>query len=618
LQKTMMGITKRRRSPKALAGLWAAALAVVAVSATLNAQTLQAPVLALRPVTTGDLALYKLPATVQVSGGLTTLALGEPWYLEVQVDATLTAKQIGSVTWTLVVKPAGSNAQLVASPLTSSVPVYEPSDRLIYQVADRKLLRPDVAGVYIVSAEVTAGGSSPTTVAQTYTAATYMGITTCAECHNTGPAEKMVAAWETTLHSQIFTSGINGGSGTTGASCLPCHTVGYDSNNSANDGGFGYLMQQLKWTFPTTLQAGNWNKVPVALQNVANIQCENCHGPGSGHAGSGGDTSAISIPQNTGQCNQCHDDPTHHFKGTAWENSMHAVTTTDPAGNATCVGCHTGTGFIQRMNGISPITDTSYHPVDCAACHEPHGITATGTTHQIRNMISVTLGDGTTVPLTGNDSRGYAVTAGEGILCMQCHQARVNASTYVNSTAGSAHYGPHEGPQADMLMGTNGYTYGQSIPTSAHQFVVPNTCVTCHMQEVATTDPGFLHVGDHTFTPSYTPTGGQKEMLVAACQTCHGPDVTTFDFPLFDYNGDGVIQGVQTEVQSLLDKLSTLLPPNNSVKTSLSIDSTWNQHQLQAAYNWQFVNNDGSRGIHNTAYAVGLLKASIEDLQAQH
>jgi len=184
----MMGVTKRRRSPQALAGLGAAALAVVAVPATLKAQTLQAPVLALRPVTTGDLALYKLPSTVQVSGGLTTVALGEPWYLEVQVDATLTVKQIGSVTWTLVVKPAGSNAQLVASPLTSSVPVYEPSDRLIYQVADRKLLLPDVAGIYIVSAQVTAGGSSPTTVAQTYTAATYMGITTCAECHNTGPA----------------------------------------------------------------------------------------------------------------------------------------------------------------------------------------------------------------------------------------------------------------------------------------------------------------------------------------------------------------------------------------------------------------------------------------------
>ena len=613
-----MGVIQHRRFSSAAAGLLAAALAAMFVPATLSAQTLQAPVLALRPVTAGDLALYKLASTVQVSGGLNTVAIGEPLYLEVHVDATLTAKQIGPVTWTLVAAPTGSKAQLAASPLTSSVPVYEPSDRLLYQAADRKLLIPDVAGVYIVSATVTAGTTASTTVAGTYTAASYVGITTCGACHTTGPAEQMVKPWQTTLHSQIFTSGINGGSGTTGASCLSCHTVGYDTNNSMNDGGFLPLMQQLKWTWPTTLQAGNWNSVPAALQNVANIQCENCHGPGSAHAASGGDTGTISVPPNTGQCNQCHDDPTHHFKGTAWENSMHAVTTTDPAGNATCVGCHTGTGFIQRMEGISPVTETAYHAIDCAACHEPHGKTATGTTHQIRNMASVTLGDGTVVPLTGNDSRGYPVTAGEGILCMQCHQARVNASTYVNSTAGSAHYGPHEGPQADMLMGTNGYTYGQTIPTSAHQFVVPNTCVTCHMQEVATTDSGFLHVGDHTFTASYTPTGGKKEMLVAACQNCHGPDLTTFDFPLFDYNGDGKIQGVQTEVQSLLDQLSTLLPPNNSVKTSLTIDSTWNQHQLQAAYNWQFVNNDGSRGIHNTAYAVGLLKASIEDLQAQH
>jgi hypothetical protein len=102
--------------------------------------------------------------------------------------------------------------------------------------------------------------------------------------------------------------------------------------------------------------------------------------------------------------------------------------------------------------------------------------------------------------------------------------------------------------------------------------------------------------------------------LMGACQKCHGTDVTTFDFELFDYDGDGVIEGVQTEVQHLLDKLSTMLPPNNKVKTTLEMDATWTQAQLEAAYNWQFVANDGSRGVHNTAYAVGLLKASIANL----
>jgi hypothetical protein len=52
------------------------------------------------------------------------------------------------------------------------------------------------------------------------------------------------------------------------------------------------------------------------------------------------------------------------------------------------------------------------------------------------------------------------------------------------------------------------------------------------------------------------------------------------------------------------------------VKASLTIDSTWTKPQLEAAYNWLFVTNDGSRGIHNTAYAVGLLKASISNLQS--
>jgi hypothetical protein len=169
-----------------------------------------------------------------------------------------------------------------------------------------------------------------------------------------------------------------------------------------------------------------------------------------------------------------------------------------------------------------------------------------------------------------------------------------------------------------MLEGVNGFTYGQKIPTSAHAFVVKDTCVTCHMQTVAATDAAYLKAGGHTFRPGYTSTDPNVSGdLVAACQNCHGPEITTFDFPLFDYNGDGTIDGVQTEVQHLLDQLSALLPPVGQPKTSLTIDATWTRPQLEAAYNWQFVNNDGSKGIHNTAYAVGLLKASIADLSAQ-
>jgi hypothetical protein len=60
-----------------------------------------------------------------------------------------------------------------------------------------------------------------------------------------------------------------------------------------------------------------------------------------------------------------------------------------------------------------------------------------------------------------------------------------------------------------------------------------------------------------------------------------------------------------------------LLPPVGQAKSSLNIDATWTQPQLAAAYNYLFVQSDGSRGIHNMAYTVGLLKASIADLKAQ-
>jgi len=601
-----MGVSRNQRLPGALAGLAAAALMAVAATTTMSAQTLQAPRLVVRALTNGDIANYKLPSTSQISGGLETVALGEPWYLEVQVDISIPATQIVPVSWTLTTKPSGSSATLVASPLGSNVPIAEPSDRLIYQVAGRQLLRPDVHGVYVVTAVVTAGSSGAATVAQTFIAGTYVGAAACARCHSGGLAAVTYPTWTQTAHASLFTNGVNGVEGTGySASCISCHTVGYDANSTVSDGGFSSIAAQLGWKFPSVLQPGNFAAMPAALQNVANIQCENCHGPGSEHANYGGDTIAISVPSNTGACSQCHDEPSHHIKSAAWANSMHAVTTTDPVGNATCVGCHTGTGFAARMNGAT-ITDTTYHSIDCYACHEPHGLTAPANdSHLIRNMASATLADGTKV-----------TSAGEGILCMQCHQARTKASTYVPTTAGSSHYGPHEGPQADMLMGTNGYTYGQQIPSSAHQYVVTNTCIDCHMQTVATTDPAFLNAGDHTFSTTYAPAGNPAEDLVAACQTCHGTDIQSFNFPLFDYNGDGKIDGVQTEVQELLDQLSTMLPPNTSVKSSLSIDSTWTRPQLEAAYNWLFVTNDGSRGIHNTAYAVGLIKASIANLQA--
>jgi hypothetical protein len=186
---------------------------------------------------------------------------------------------------------------------------------------------------------------------------------------------------------------------------------------------------------------------------------------------------------------------------------------------------------------------------------------------------------------------------------------------------GGVSFGPHDGPQGDMIEGINAVTYGQAIPSSAHRNTVSDLCVGCHMQTVNVGDPAFLKAGGHTFEMSYNVVTNGVTNRVAktdACGQCHGP-INTFDIPVQDYNGDGIIEGVQTEVQHMLDKLSTLLPNSSGVidglvKTSLSVKTNWTQQQLEAAYNWQFVNNDGSKGVHNAPFATGLLKASIADL----
>ncbi len=592
-------------------GLRAVVLLVLAGTAMLQAQTSLNADVAVRPLTQDEITAYKLPAGTRVSPGFTTVALGEPAYLEAHVNFAVPAADVLSVTWTLTSKPAGSNAVLADSPLGSNVPVFEPSDASEIRVVSRTLLRPDVVGPYVVTARIATSSAGTAQVGQTLIAGTYVGKAACTVCHSGGLAQAKVQSWSKTLHAQIFADGMNGvASDHYSSSCLGCHTVGYNTTAGAVNGGFDDVAAKLSWTFPATLQPGTFEALPAELQNLGNVQCENCHGPGSQHVRSGGTAMEISkVTDGTGVCSQCHAAATHHVKSAEWNNSMHAITTRDAAGTGRegCVGCHTGTGFTDRMNKVTT-PRTAYTAINCQSCHEPHGQTAPSTAaHLVRSLQTVTLADGTKV-----------TDGGTGMLCMNCHQSRQNAAVYAATAAASTRFGPHHGTQADMLEGANAFTYSRNIPSSAHNFAATDSCVTCHMQTVDAADKTLTHVGGHTFKPSYVdPATNTKVELVAVCQGCHGPDVTTFNFPLFDYNGDGMIEGVQTEVQHLLDQLALLLPPLGEAKTGLTIDSTWTRAQLEAGYNWQFVANDGSLGIHNTAYAVGLLKASIADLSSK-
>ncbi len=597
------------------------AAALIAAGALTTARAQSPPPLqgqlVLRPLTDVDRTIYGLPSTTELSGGLSTVGVGTAVFPEAEVNIAIPPADITSVTWYLTAAPKGSTAALTNSPLGANVPIYDPAGRLASQVAGRAFLRPDIAGQYTITAVVNTASEGTTNLTQTINAGTYLGVQTCELCHSGGQiAEDKWATWSQTLHSQVFSNEIDGNANFTGApmlaECLQCHTTGYDANTNAIDGGFYNLQTLANWTIPTTLTNGNYasmqNHYP-SLAGLANVQCESCHGPGSIHAGLLGDTNSpnwpgISVSEDVGDCNQCHDAAPYHAYGTEWLNSVHAVTTTDPAGSASCVGCHTAYGFIARVGGITNNVNLSYMPITCQACHEPHGATVpTNNPHMIRTLASVTLQDGTVI-----------TNGGEGLLCMECHQARSKAATA--ATVYSSHFGPHHGPQTDMLEGVNGYNYGLVIPTSDHASI-SNTCVACHMQSISSSDPAFLHAGSHTFEVAWSGTAtNAPESLTAACKQCHGSTVTSFDFPVEDFAGSGVPQGVQTQVQTLMNKLALLLPggENNVLNNTVTPAPNWTVPQLEAAYNYLFVQSDGSLGVHNTAYAVGLLQASIANL----
>ena len=586
----------------------------------------------LRPLTPGDVTVYKLASTTEVSGGLNTVGIGAAIYLEAEVNIAIAASNIVSVTWALTNTPPYSTAVLTSSPLGTNVPIYDVSERQQYQVAGaRMLLRADVVGQYTVVATIVTSSSGTTNVTQTITAGTYMGVNTCALCHSGGKiAEDKYTTWQNTAHAGIFTEGINGELGSYSSSCLKCHTAGYNANTNAVNGGFDDVAKQVGWTFPTVLAPTNWAYLQAkypSLATLGNIQCENCHGPGSQHAYSLGNTNFISKTLKSGDCNQCHDAPTHHIKGTEWYASRHALTTGPTSAN--CSGCHSAVGFIARMDGTT-FTNLPFAPISCQACHEPHGETApTNNPHLLRSLTAVTMPDGTVV-----------TNAGFGAICLQCHQVRNGSATNQlvkypigqNTWFGGSSFGVHDNPQGDMIEGVNAHTYGQAIPSAAHRVAVTNLCVGCHMQTVAIGDPAFLKAGGHSMNMSYTVVTTNGLTLVTnsydkvdVCAQCHGP-IDSFDMVRGDYNGDGVIEGVQTEVQKLLNRLSTLLPPStyqaNSnnyvadgiVKSSVSFKTNWPPKFLKAGYNWQFVANDGSKGVHDAPFAVGILKASIADL----
>jgi cytochrome c551/c552 len=160
-----------------------------------------------------------------------------------------------------------------------------------------------------------------------------------------------------------------------------------------------------------------------------------------------------------------------------------------------------------------------------------------------------------------------------------------------------------------MFLGMNAAEFGAPTSSSGHKYALQDGCVDCHMYATPDTGkPGRDKIGGHTWAME---ADGVEN--VAACQSCHGP-IKSFDDikAAYDYDRNGKVEGIQTEVKGMLARLGNILP--KQVADSGKVLQSFTQNQLRAAYNYFFVQNDGSHGVHNAKYAIGLLQKSMDIL----
>lgn len=566
-----------------------------------------------RPLTPQEIKNAGLTNTTQRSTGAPNAGIGQPVYFEALVQ---TGTVVNTVNWSVISAPAGSVAVVEPGPLSNSIPTYDGGDRVGFFVAGRGMFKPDIVSSYNFDTSQIIDYKIKTDIVLTNKTlsftnsvygAKYLGQNhyLCVICH----AGK-INDFNQTAHASAFTEQITGeGSDHFSSRCISCHTLGYDDTPGAVNDGFDDIAAQVGWTFPTNLAPENWTLMNTNLQNKANVQCENCHGPASAHMVSLGNTNAIDVTLSSGTCGTCHDSLPQHVKTFEWFSSRHSTGFVFRF-SGSCVPCHSSAGFIETWDpyyaptGRTPRA-TAQEGISCAACHDPHTIGMGD--HQLRNIPQATL------------SNGFVVTesmAGTGVLCMNCHHSRQNANL---SVGGTGSISPHYGTQGDMLLGENGFEYGMPIPSSKHLAAVTNSCVGCHMQLIAQTtfSNANTRVGGHTFKIAWnadTPSDPSDDVRVTeVCKTCHVGVYNTFDFGGEDYDRDGSIEGVQTEIQGLLEQIALLLPPVGS--STVTFTNTYTAAQRKAYWNYLFVKYDGSYGVHNPKYASTLLQLSLDDLK---
>ncbi len=354
----------------------------------------------------------------------------------------------------------------------------------------------------------------------------YVGSGACIECH-----EEDHTDWAGTLHATAFDTLVTDGE-ENNPLCFPCHAVGYGEPSGFVD--------------------------CEATPHLADVQCENCHGPGSNHS-IDPDNVRIDVSLDSSLCGQCHQSchglcgEYYHPHYEQWSTSKHSMALWDikwlPEYEESCLQCHSTDYRLAPEDNKPAATDVSYC-LECAACHRPRG---SSNVSQLR-------------------------MAPES-LCAQCH------------TMGDASPGAEpDQAQFEFMYGVGGFALDGTPLDGLYPSVftiLSGQCAFCHVYSQAYGGPDQPSDSGHDF-----------ECDTRACFLCHTEEEAAANIAV-----------VYEEIEARLAIIAPYFDPQHASYVDPATLSPEELVQYNIAkFNYDFVKADRSYGAHNAGFARRLMQ----------